>query len=369
MDLAPELQKVQEQLQRLQDETGDFEKKSKIMIDHDHAAMLASLQASAESIKQTQKFLETRLIQPAAAANTEDKPDAGETATSRALVRQYAKDLSAKSHDLCKAAGTALTHVEDVKARWDDFDAEVGGLQTRIQALAESSQAAVTSAEQLLGQKERSIQQASETLKAHEAEIQRLREQVERSRRKRGGFLGGLAASLVVSVVFPPAAIVALPLAGGSMAMLLRSAADDEVSTTKDGIRGVEAQLRSLRSESETLRAQKTELQGAAAAAHELESRCAAVGQKNGAARAAVGEKLRTCHEFKVATDEFAAMTRELAARAEAMELVGPSEKALRKTVRWFVGGGPGEEEGRLGSMHKLLESIASSDDAGEGSE
>ncbi|KAI1636451.1 hypothetical protein F4809DRAFT_662586 [Biscogniauxia mediterranea] len=358
MDLAPELQKVQEQMQRLQDETGDFEKKSKIMIDHDQAAMLASLQASAESVKQTQKFLETRLIQPAA-ANTEDKPDAGETATSRALVRQCAKDLSAKSNDLCKAAGTALSNVEDVKAKWDDFDAEVGGLQARIQALAESSQAAVTSAEQLLGQKERSIQQASETLKAHEAEIQRLREQVERSRRKRGGFLGGLAASLVVSVVFPPAAIVALPLAGGSIA------ADVEVSETKDGIRGVEAQLRSLRSESETLRAQKTELQAAAAEARALQSRSAAAGQRNGAARAMVGEKLETYHEFKVATDEFGAATRELAARAEAMELVGPSEKALRETVRWIVGS-PGED-GRLGSLRKLLEPRASSD-AGGGS-
>lgn len=187
MDLALELERVQEQIQRLQDETDDFEKKSEIMIEDDQVTMFARLRASVESIERTQKFLETGGSQPA--ANIEYKPDVEGKAASRALVRHYAVDLSVNFNDLRKAAGTGLNNVADVKVKWDDFDAEVCQLRTRIQTLAEGSQAAVTSAEQLLEQNERSTQQASETLKTQEIQLQELRTHVESTRDGRNAFL------------------------------------------------------------------------------------------------------------------------------------------------------------------------------------
>lgn len=116
------------------------------------------------------------------------------------------------------------------------------------------------------------------------------------------------------------------------------------LSDLEDGMRRVGVQLNSLRSESETLRRQKVSLQEAMVETHKLRDRSEALGQKNNATQVIIDEKLKIYHEFKVSADEFGAWTCELAAQIDAMELVGPSEKALRETVQWIVGSPSGED-------------------------
>ncbi|KAI1820727.1 hypothetical protein F4861DRAFT_542652 [Xylaria intraflava] len=355
MDLALELESIQEQIHRLQRETDDFEKKSKITIEDDQITMLAKLRDSIESIEQAQKFLETGRSQPA--GDIEYKPDVEEKTAPRALVRHHAADLSVRFDNLRTAASNGLNNVADVKLKWDDFDAEACQLHTQIQTLAERSQTAVASAERLLAQNERSIQQASETLKTQEVKLQRLRDSAESEKRERNAFAIGTGVGILASIFFPPAAVTLLPLVAGT------GVSHYNLSVTEDEIRDVKAQLSSLRSESETLQKLKASLQEATAETHQLRSRSEALGQKNNAIEAIIDEKLKIYHDFKASADKFGAWTYELAAQVDAMELIGPSEKALRETVQWIAGNSSGER--LLGNMSQLLASIPSSD-AGE---
>ncbi|RYP21035.1 hypothetical protein DL765_002442 [Monosporascus sp. GIB2] len=352
MEIPLELEKVQEQVQRLQDKMDDFEQRSKITIEDCQATMLGKLRAGIESARRVQMFLETGKCQ--LAGKIECRPGAKGMATSRALMGHHAADLSDKFNDLQRAASTGFDNVAGVKKKWDDFDAELSELRTRIQTLVERTQAAVANAEKLLEQNERSIQQMSETLGAQEVQLRELEAQADAQRDDRDGLLFFTGASAIAAFLFPPALLVTASLATGTIAV------QSEISSLEDRMREVRVQLSSLRSESETLQGQKAALQEAVVEARRLWSRSEVLGQGNESTQAVVEEKLRMLYKLKASADEFGAWTSELTAEIDAMKLVGHSEKALRGTVQRIMDSPDGV--GPVGNPIQLLALVAAHD-------
>lgn len=178
MDLAAEVEETERDLGQLQTALETFQSRSEATIRKEHASMFDELQKSVDSVKTT--FL---LVQ---AGNTlalgdivPPKKSTAQKKRDQPAIRQHVTQMSEQFQALQASADEGLAHIQDIKKKSDDYEAELGEIEIRVASLLARSKTSLQNANKLLSEKTIAVKDASDTLSAQEKELSELDRKME----------------------------------------------------------------------------------------------------------------------------------------------------------------------------------------------
>lgn len=178
MDLAAEVEETERDLGQLQTTLDAFQSRSKATIHDDHASMFSELQKSVDSVKIT-----FPLVQAANTLALGDTVTPKKSTTQKKIkqpaIRQHVLQMGEQFQALQASADGGLKHVQDIKKKSDDYEAELGQIETRVASLLARSKTSLQNAEKLLIEKKVAVQDASDTLSTQEKELGELDKKME----------------------------------------------------------------------------------------------------------------------------------------------------------------------------------------------
>lgn len=184
MDLTAEVEETERDLAQLQTALDAFQYRSKATIRDDHASMFAELQKSVDSVRIT-----FPLVQAANTLALGDTVPRKKSTTQKKIeqppIRQHFLQMGEQFHALQASADGGLKHVQDIKKKSDDYEAELGQIETRVASLLARSKTSLQNAEKLLLEKKAAVQDASDTLSTQEKELSELDKKMESEKDQR----------------------------------------------------------------------------------------------------------------------------------------------------------------------------------------
>jgi DNA repair exonuclease SbcCD ATPase subunit len=191
MNLSAEAEETQRDLDQLRTALDTFQSRSKAAIRKDQASMFAELRKSVDSVKTTFPLIQARNalalgdIVPPKASTAKDKTD-------QIVIRQHVTQMSEQFRALQASADGGLKHIQDIKKKSDDYEAELGEIEIRLTSLLARSKTSLQNAEKLLIEKKTAVKNASDTLSAQEKELSELDRKME-SEKDRRNFAGSVS--------------------------------------------------------------------------------------------------------------------------------------------------------------------------------
>jgi DNA repair exonuclease SbcCD ATPase subunit len=184
MDLPAEVEETQRDLDQLRTALDTFQSRSKATIRKDRASMFAELQKSVDSVKTT-----FPLIQAGNALALGDivppKTSTAQNKTDQIVIREHVTQMSEQFQALQASADGGLKHIQDIKKKSDDYEAELGAIEIRLTSLLARSKTSLQNAEKLLSEKKIAVKNASDTLSAQEKELSELDRKMESEKDQR----------------------------------------------------------------------------------------------------------------------------------------------------------------------------------------
>ncbi len=177
MDLKTEVEEIQRNVDQLRTQLEAFETSSKNTIREDQAGMFTALEESVASVQTTFTLLESRKTL-AISYDKSQRKSTTEDKSHEIALRQHVTAVSSKFQMLRKSADHGLDRVQGIKKTWDDYEAELKGIQIHLTSVLERCKSSRQNAEKLLGDKTTALDIASSTLDAQRKELDRLEEKI-----------------------------------------------------------------------------------------------------------------------------------------------------------------------------------------------
>jgi hypothetical protein len=184
MDLTAEIEETQQDLDQLRTALDVFQSLSKATIRRDQAAMFADLQKSVDSVKTTYPLIQARNTL-ALGEIVSPKKSRVQQRTDQIAIRQHVTHMSEQFRALQASADDGLKHIQEIKKKGDDYEAELGEIEIRLTLLLARCKASLQNAENVLGAKIIAVKNASDTLSAQEKELSELDRKMESGKDQR----------------------------------------------------------------------------------------------------------------------------------------------------------------------------------------
>jgi hypothetical protein len=178
MDLTAEIEETQRDLDQLRAALDVFQSCSKATIRQDQASMFDNLQKSVDSVKTAYPLVQAENELPLGAIITPKKSKVQQR-TDQIVIRQHVAHISVQFQELQVSADKGLKHIQEIKKRGDDYEAELGGIETKLTSLLARCNASLQNAENVLGAKIIAVKTARDTLSAQEMELSELDQKME----------------------------------------------------------------------------------------------------------------------------------------------------------------------------------------------
>jgi DNA repair exonuclease SbcCD ATPase subunit len=184
MDLTAEIEETQRDLDQLRTALDVFQSLSKATIHKDQASMFADLRKSVDYVKTTYPLIQARNtltlgdIVPPQKSRVQQRTD-------QIAIRQHVTQMNGQFRALQASADDGLKHIQEIKKKGDDYEAELGEIEIKLTSLLARCKASLQNAENVLGAKIIAVKNASDTLSAQEKELSELDRKMESEKDQR----------------------------------------------------------------------------------------------------------------------------------------------------------------------------------------
>ncbi|KAH8897994.1 hypothetical protein GQ53DRAFT_885057 [Thozetella sp. PMI_491] len=329
MSLSVEVDKIQKELTELRTRLDAFEAKSKVTIQSDHTEMLNQLRSSVAAVEGTALYLETGTSR--LAGYLEYSTPSSDKKASKAIAQRHLTDMDGKFTSLRSAASVGMENLQTIKKSCDDIHEELGVIRTKLASLTQRTEAALGEAKKTLQNKRLEAQQAKTSLENSKAELRALEAKMESEKEARNGLRVARAASLGLSILFPPMLLVS-----GGLEVMAASFREDR-RNIQNQIDSTTTQQSSLSSEIATLESQATSLQTAMNSAQSLRARTGTIKSTSEGMKVLIRDRLVEYQSLKDSTNDFEAWTSDLNNHTAVMKTIGPSTPMLQRTTKKII--------------------------------